>query len=132
MNSNKHKHLEFVQATINRMSSNSFFVKGWLVVIMAASIGLDDRLRNIELPGLIAIATLWYLDGYFLSLERRYRALYDHVRMLKDEEVDFSMNTRQFRDCQYTIAFSCMSISVAPIFIVAMSYFIYRLHWGIF
>jgi hypothetical protein len=40
----------------------------------------------------------WLLDGYFLSLERRYRALYDHVRTLSEEQIDFSMDTTRFRN----------------------------------
>ena len=40
----------------------------------------------------------WILDGYFLSQERCFRALYDHVRGLEENQIDFSMNTAPFRD----------------------------------
>jgi len=34
----------------------------------------------------------WGLDGYFLRQERLFRKLYDHVRKLPEEEIDFSMD----------------------------------------
>ncbi len=39
----------------------------------------------------------WGYDAYFLSLERLYRDLYDKVRKMKDEEIDFSMDIREFK-----------------------------------
>jgi len=40
----------------------------------------------------------WILDGYFLWQERLFRALYDNVRSLKDEDIDFSMDTSIVKD----------------------------------
>ena len=37
----------------------------------------------------------WCLDGYFLWQERLFRALYDHVRLLDENEIDFSMNVSE-------------------------------------
>ena len=39
-----------------------------------------------------------FLDGYFLSMERRFRSLYEHVRQLKEEDIDFSMNTEPYKN----------------------------------
>lgn len=39
----------------------------------------------------------WALDGYFLSQERRFRALYDQVRKLEESDIDFSMDTSALR-----------------------------------
>ena len=33
---NKQKHLELIQGVINRLSSNSFLLKGWSVVLISA------------------------------------------------------------------------------------------------
>jgi hypothetical protein len=33
---NKHKHLEFIQAAVNRMASNLFLLKGWTITLIAA------------------------------------------------------------------------------------------------
>jgi hypothetical protein len=40
----------------------------------------------------------WLLDGYFLSQERRFRSLYDHVRKLEESAIDFSMDTQPFKE----------------------------------
>jgi hypothetical protein len=92
---NKHKHLEFVQTVLNRMAANLFLLKGWSITLIAALFALAAKDAN-QLYILIAYFPLfifWSLDGYFLSQERRFRALYDHVRTLDESQIDFSMNT---------------------------------------
>lgn len=96
--SNKHKHLEFVQAAVNRMASNLFLLKGWSITLIAALFALAAKDSN-QFYILIAYFPLfifWSLDGYFLSQERKFRALYDHVRKLDESQIDFSMDTRPF------------------------------------
>ena len=96
---NKIKHLEFIQGVINRLASDSFRMKGWCVVLVAALFILLAREGRTEFmvvaPMLVLV--LWGLDGYFLWQERLYRALYDHVRSLKEDQIDFSMNVSPFR-----------------------------------
>jgi hypothetical protein len=93
---NKTKHLAFIQGVVNRLSTNSFLLKGWSVLLVSALFALaasDARIYFVYLAYFPAFA-FWSLDGYFLWQERLYRALYDHVRGLKDDEaVDFSMDT---------------------------------------
>lgn len=94
----KHKHLEFVQAAINRMAGNLFLLKGWSITLIAALFALAAKDAN-QLYILIAYFPLfifWSLDGYFLSQERKFRALYDYVRKLDESQIDFSMDTRNF------------------------------------
>jgi len=43
------------------------------------------------------ILIFWILDGYFLSQERLFRDLYNHVRTLDEKSIDFSMDTNEFR-----------------------------------
>lgn len=94
----KIKHLEFIQAVINRMSANSFLLKGWSVTLVAALFALAAKDAN---PKYVVIAYLpvlifWLIDGYFLSQERLFRALYDDTRRKNDDEIDFSMDVRNF------------------------------------
>lgn len=95
----KLKHLEFIQDTINRMAKNSFLLKGWAVTIVGGLLALgfkEMQCANI----LISFAVLtffWLLDGYYLHQEKLYIKLYDHVRMLPEEKVDFSMNTKIYK-----------------------------------
>lgn len=97
MADNKIKHLEFIQAVITRMNSNSFLIKGWSVTIVAALfvLGADKFDEKYLLIALFSTIMFWILDGYFLSQERKFRALYDHIRAKSDKEIDFSMNTAQ-------------------------------------
>lgn len=99
-NDNKLKHLEFIQAVINRMAGNSFYLKGWSVTLVAAIFVLATKDGN---PSLVPVAYLpaivfWFLDAYFLRQERLFRRLYDAVREKSPEEVDFSMHTSPFAD----------------------------------
>lgn len=95
---NKHKHLEMIQGIVNRLSTNSFLLKGWSVVLVSALFAMaapDARLAFILLA-YIPAAIFWGLDGYFLQQERLYLKLYDHVRKKSDDAIDFSMNTGDF------------------------------------
>ena len=91
----KHKHLELIQGVINRLSTNSFLLKGWSVVLVSALFALsapDSQVAFVYLAYIPAII-FWGLDGFFLWQEKLFRKLYDRVRVLPHEEVDFSMNT---------------------------------------
>jgi len=98
--SNKHKHLEFLQAAINRMAGNLFLLKGWTITLIAALFALAARETNQVYAALayFPLFTFWTLDGYFLSQERCFRALYDHVRRQSEDQIDFSMDTRRFKE----------------------------------
>lgn len=92
---NKQSHLGMIQGVINRLSSNSFLLKGWSVVLVSAMFAFaakDSKMIFIYLAYFPAIS-FWGLDSYFLHQERLFRALYDHVRMLDEKNIDFSMNT---------------------------------------
>lgn len=94
----KLKHLELIQDVINRMASNSFRLKEWGVVLVSAVLFLAAREGNgkVALIGLVPALVFWGLDAYFLRQERLYRALYDCVRILDPNEIDFSMQTGAF------------------------------------
>ncbi len=94
----KLKHLEFIQGVINRLATNSFQMKGWSVVLVAAILVLLARESRLDAAfiALAPILVFWALDAYFLWQERLYRALYDHVRTLDEDQVDFSMNVTPF------------------------------------
>lgn len=87
--------MEFIQAVVNRLSHNSFLLKGWGVVLVSALFALsagDSKPAFIFLAYFPALI-FWGLDGYFLLEEKKFRKLYDHVRKLEESEIDFSMDT---------------------------------------
>lgn len=95
---NKRKHLEFIQAVISRMASNLFFLRGWTITLIGALLALFSKGNNYLIYFIIVLTVvLWIMDGYFLSQERLFRDLYNHVRKLKEEEIDFSMDTSEYQ-----------------------------------
>lgn len=94
----KLKHLEFLQLTITRMNVNSFFLKGWTITLVAALFALaaKDANSNYVMIAYVVIPSFWVLDGYFLSIERRYRDLYNEVAKKNEEDIDFDMNHTRF------------------------------------
>lgn len=96
---NKRKHLEIIQGVIERLASNLFFVKGWAVTLV---VGLFALFAQTSKPDLIFISfvplfVFWILDGYFLAQERRFRDLYNHVRTLQEDSIDFSLDTSPYQ-----------------------------------
>ena len=64
---NKIKHLEMIQTLINRMSSNSFMLKGWTVTLVAGIFALSakDADKMFFLVAYLPILIFWFLDAYF-------------------------------------------------------------------
>ena len=91
---NKIKHLEMIQGVINRMSSNSFMLKGWAVTLVAGIFALasKDADKMYFLIAYIPILVFWLLDSYYLLQERLYVALYNKVRLTNAEKIDFALS----------------------------------------
>ena len=95
----KQKHLEFIQGVINRLATASFRLKGWAVVLASALFVLmKEGLGGLAPVAWVPVLIFWGLDGHFLRQERLFRALYDHVRLLEEDSVDFSMDVSAFRN----------------------------------
>ena len=92
---NKRTHLNMIQGIINRLARNSFLLKGWTVIVVSALFALAANNTNasfIYLAYFPAVA-FWILDGYYLWQEKFFRALYNYVRGLNEESIDFAMDT---------------------------------------
>lgn len=121
----KFKHLEFIQGVVNRLSTNSFLLKGWSVVLISALFALSASDSN---PAFIYLAyfpaiVFWGLDGYFLWQEKLYRALYDRVRAMEDNAIDFSMDVSVVKDSVVswaTVAFSTTILAFHGVLLIAI------------
>lgn len=89
----KLKHLEFIQATIARMATNSFLFKGWAITIAAglSAFAAADNKEAVLAMAVVSTLLFWGLDGYYLWLERGFIRLHAQVSLKNEAEVDFSM-----------------------------------------
>jgi hypothetical protein len=100
MDEKKLKNLELIQGVISRMGGNLFYLRGWVITLLAGILVLLTKIGDGKLPIIfltLIILLFWAYDGYFLSQERMYRDLYDKVRILKEDEIDFSMDIKEFK-----------------------------------
>ncbi|MGD1836995.1 MAG: hypothetical protein ACPKPY_02920 [Nitrososphaeraceae archaeon] len=106
------KEIDIIQSVINRMSYNSFLIKGWTITLVVGILLLDN-IASYKIQVSIAFIPLilfWLLDSYFLWKERLYRKLYEWVinnRKTNDDHL-FSMNVKRFERevSKYTVPFS--------------------------
>lgn len=92
-------YLQMIQATIDRMSTSSAIFKGFAATIVAgvSAISFGDINKWILLLSFTPVLCFLILDVYYLRLERRFRYLYDSVRM-GEKEVDFDLRPPKVRD----------------------------------
>ncbi|MBL4796042.1 MAG: hypothetical protein JKY50_01370 [Oleispira sp.] len=123
MNENKIKHLEFIQNVITRMNSNSFLIKGWGLTLVSALFALASASKNLDFVFItgIVLVVFWILDGFFISIERKYRDLYNHVRVKKDNEIDFSMKTSDHDNYKNSWRGGILSKTLIPYYGIAIS-----------
>lgn len=101
------REMEMLQGIINRMSTNAFAVKGWAITLVVGILLLRGPPQQVLIV-FIPVFCFWYLDAYFLSKERKYRAGYDWVlknRMTSDENL-FDMKLDRFDDSVINAMFS--------------------------
>ena len=105
MEQEKIQHLELIQNIINRMNTNSFQIKEWMITIVSALLALYASGDNVTYIFVAIIPTLlfWYLDAYYLQQERKFRKLYDDV-LPDDSEISlFSMPIQNYTNCKYCL-----------------------------
>jgi hypothetical protein len=89
----KIRYLEMIQSIMAKMSSNSFMLKGWAVTLVAGVFALSAKDANsiYFLIAYIPVILFWFLDSYYLMLERQYKHFYDIVTDKKSKEIDFKI-----------------------------------------
>lgn len=129
----KLKHLEFIQTAVNRMAGNLFLLKGWTITLIAALFALSAKDTNKAFVLIAYFPTLvfWVLDGYFLSQERKFRDLYDHVRKLDESQIDFSMDTKPFSNSFRTSWGGSMLSRTLLIYYGSLAAIMLMLRWAI-
>lgn len=75
-NNDDRQYLQMMQSNIERMASNSANCKSWMVTIVAALLALQcsiEQLNGWILLAVLPIILFWYLDTFYLQLERGMR-----------------------------------------------------------
>lgn len=88
------QHMQMVQDVIARMANNSFQYKAWSVATVTALAAVFASTKNAEFFLLCLPATLlfWWLDAFHLTVETRYRRLYETIRNELAEPFDMRPN----------------------------------------
>ncbi|WP_431935676.1 hypothetical protein [Micromonospora sp. RP3T] len=76
------KHLADIQVTISRLAQNSFTIRGWsvtLVSVIFAVLSSKPTFTAVAWLPLLPALVFWWLDAYYLRLERLYRRHYAQV-----------------------------------------------------
>lgn len=98
--SDKIKTLDYIQTIITRMSTASFSIKTAFITICGAFIALAPKVDYCQYKWksyliVIPLFSFWYLDAYYLRMERCFRRLYDATRE-EEENKNFSLNISPF------------------------------------
>ena len=133
LSDNTIKHLEFIQSTINRMSSNSFSMKGWMIAIIAALLALyvDSAPNNEVFLLLASCATIlfWFIDSYYLYIEMHYRDLYEDIITQSRDIIPFDMSIKNYRSKRKFFEAMFCSVSTTPLYgvitITLLSFYIF-------
>ena len=123
----KLKHLEMIQNAINRLANNSFSLKSWTVIFITAVLGfaIKESDSNYIPLLLFPIFAFWGLDGYYLRQEKLFRALYNKVRKLDEQDINFEMDTSSIEDEVVNWRSICVSRTIlgfyGPILIITLT-----------
>jgi uncharacterized protein YacL len=121
MDNNKVKYLEMIENIITRMADNSFKIKGWTITLVSALLALGS-LKYISyfiIIAIIPVICFALLDAYYLSIERKFRSLYDQVRSLKSE-IDFNIDIEQLKDTKKNSWPNCLKSKSVWIFYLSI------------
>jgi len=119
-----HKEIDLIQGVINRMASNSFLLKGWLITLITVILALtkDSLLSNdltyLSLTLCLPVIVFWYLDAFYLHKEKCYRKLYDWVIDNRKSTDDFlySLNYKRFKSDVKSVGHIMFMFTLIPFY----------------
>lgn len=121
---NKTQHREFVQNVITRMNTNSFQIKGMAITITSAFLAIyasNPKPVFLILPVPI-LFLFWFLDAYYLQLERKFRGIYKDICDLNKEEKKttkpFEMNPKLYKGGDYLFYKVLLSTSLIYFYLI--------------
>lgn len=111
MTDEKKQHLEFIQSTINRMSSKSMQIKTIAITLGVGLLAVYSSNSNVFLIyiALFQICFFWLLDGYYLQQVRKFRGIYYDVSGVTQNNSikDYEMPLHLYKNGKYNL-FKCV------------------------
>jgi hypothetical protein len=121
--SKKAQHREFVQSVITRMNTNSFQIKGLMITLVAAFLGIyasNSNITFIIIP-IPIVLLFWLLDACYLQLERKFRGIYKDIcdlnTELKRTTQIFEMNSKLYKGGDYNYFKVLFSTTILPLYL---------------
>ena len=128
INENDRHFISLLQENINRMAGNSANCKTWLVTLVSAITALQlakTDLRAVLWVGLGLIVLFYLLDSYYLTIEKKFRALEsDFVGKAKaktQEEMTeglYSFNIKSVKNKDASYRKALLSWSTLPFYLI--------------
>lgn len=99
MNEDQRKHLEFIQSNVTRLSDKSVQIKTFAITLTAGLLAVYASDPKPFLLCVTSIQTLffWFLGGYYLLQERKFRDLYNDIITQTNSIVTYSMPIGNYR-----------------------------------
>lgn len=113
-------HLSMIQQVINRMASNSAATKTWSLTLSAALVAVAISFDTLFIFGLaisVPLVGFWYLDAYYLRLERSFRKLYVSAANDTPQVGAFSLDSTPYMPGVPSILRTMASASVGPFYL---------------
>lgn len=76
------KEIDLLQSRIEKVEKTSFTIKGWTITLVTAVLALlPESIEKFVISLVVASATLafWYLDAFYLKVDKSYRLKYNWV-----------------------------------------------------
>ena len=116
-------YLSILQGVINRMAANSAACKTWCVALVSAIVVIiaDKGKPEFIWISILPIALLFFLDAYYLGLERQFRNVYNsfikkiHTNQATVDDV-FIVSPGRGKDIMGKTLYACFSFSIWPFY----------------
>ena len=129
------KHLEMLQAVISRIAGQGATLKNYCITLITAVCGFAITLQKplVALLALLPVTIFALLDAKYLCLERRFRALFEKVRLENWEIVpNFEISSKGAPEVSYwgtlwswSIVIFYASLALAVVIVVLIARDIY-------
>ncbi len=130
-------YLSILQGVINRMAANSAACKTWCVALVSAIVVIiaDKGRPEFIWISILPITLLFFLDSYYLGLERHFRNIYNsfikkiHTNQATVDDVFIIISPGRGKDKLGKTLCACFSFSIWPFYGLLALMLVVVQHW---